>query len=210
MAGISDNLEEFRKLSNDYYKGLMESLDEKYCWKCPMRTNRSESFCREVDSWIRLSGAFEMGIHDALRELGIPNRCIEVIASKNLGKKMKLNRHQKTKKLIFLEINPDIVEGSDNRNFALIKESPARLKIGDMILLPKACPLATYWFTKTDFGDDMPLKMYKVERVFDRHGVKYIKTEDGLEIPIEFVYGLVLKIVTENDPVFSELRLSEI
>ncbi len=44
MAGISDTLEEFQELSRDYYKNLIEGLDEKYCWKCPMRTNGSETF----------------------------------------------------------------------------------------------------------------------------------------------------------------------
>lgn len=209
MAGISDNLEEFRKLSSDYYKSLLNSLDKKYCWKCPMRTNRSESFCREVDSWIRLSGAFEMGVHDILRQMGIPKGCIEVLASKTLEKKMKLGTQQKTKRLMFLEIEQDIVQGLDLKKFVLIKENPTRLKKGDMILLPKACPLATYWYTKIDFSDEMPLKMYNVEKVFHRNGVKFIKTEDGLEIPIEFVYGLVLKVVSENDPIFSELRLGE-
>jgi hypothetical protein len=50
MTGISDNLEEFRKLSQIKYKNLIESLEEEYCWKCPMSTNSSETFCREVDS----------------------------------------------------------------------------------------------------------------------------------------------------------------
>ncbi|MGB9201975.1 hypothetical protein [Methanobacterium sp.] len=72
MAGISDNLEEFRKLSQIQYKDLIESLEEKYCWKCPMRTNSSEAFCREVDSWIRLTNAFEMGVKDHLKEMMIP------------------------------------------------------------------------------------------------------------------------------------------
>ena len=66
MAGISDNLEEFRELSRNFYRDLIEGLDQKYCWKCPMRTSSSEAFCREVDSWVRLSTAFEMGVYNHL------------------------------------------------------------------------------------------------------------------------------------------------
>jgi len=88
MAGISDNLEEFRKLSQIQYKDLIESLEEEYCWKCPMRTNSSEAFCREVDSWIRLTNTFEMGVKDHLTEKGIPTDCLEVLGAKLLEKKM--------------------------------------------------------------------------------------------------------------------------
>ena len=87
MEGISDNLEEFRKISQKHYKMLIEGLEEKYCWKCPMRTNSSEAFCREVDSWVRLSSAFEMGVQDHLKERGIPTDCLEVLAAKMLEKK---------------------------------------------------------------------------------------------------------------------------
>ena len=90
MAGISDNLEEFRELSREHYKNLIEGLKDKYCWKCPMRTNSSEAFCREVDSWIRLSVAFEMGINDHYERYGNAYNCLEVIASKILEKKDEL------------------------------------------------------------------------------------------------------------------------
>ena len=52
--------------------------------------------------------------------------------------------------------------------------------------------------------------IFKVEKVFHKGGVKYIKTIDKLEIPIEYVYGLILKIIDENNPIFSDLRLNEI
>ncbi len=106
MAGISDNLEIFRELSKKHYANLIGSLEEKYCWKCPMRTNSSESFCREVDSWLRLSVAFEMGIHDHLRERGISKSCLEVLSAKLLEKKMKTeNLSPSFQKLIFLKMD---------------------------------------------------------------------------------------------------------
>lgn len=209
VAGISDNLEEFRKLSNMHYKYLIEGLDEKYCWKCPMRTNRSESFCREVDSWVRLSGAFEMGVQDALREMGLPNPCMEVLASKILGKKMGFSSEKKLMRLIIFKIKENMGYGVLSGKFVLIKENPTILKSEDIIVLPKACPLATYWYSKMDFSS-MPMKLFKVKKVFHKTGLRYVETDDGLKIPLEFVYGLILKIIDENDTISTELRLNEV
>ncbi len=109
MAGISDNLEEFRKLSQLQYKNLIESLGEKYCWKCPMRTNSSETFCKEVDSWVRLSSAFEMGVIDHLKEMGIPNDCLEVLGAKLLEKKMRTKHISPNfQKLVFIKIEENL------------------------------------------------------------------------------------------------------
>jgi len=209
MAGISDNLEVFRGVSKKHYKDLIESLEDKYCWKCPMRTNSSESFCREVDSWVRLSGAFEMGIYDYLRERGIPTNCLEVLATKMIEKKMKLDNYPKYQKLIFLKIDEDMDLGIKRGSFLLVNENPKRIKSGDKILLPNSCPLSTMWFTKIKSIGKLQLKVFEVEKVFHKSGVKYIKTKENIELPLEYVYGLVLKVVDDKNPIFAELHLNE-
>ncbi len=50
--------------------------------------------------------------------------------------------------------------------------------------MPCACPLSTFWFSKISYITKMPLKLFEVEKVFYKTGVKYIKTENELEIPI--------------------------
>ena len=211
MTGISDNLEEFRKISEKHYKALIEGLEEKYCWKCPMRTNSSEAFCREVDSWVRLSGAFEMGVQDHLRERGIPINCLEVLAAKILEKKMRKDHTSPNfQKLVMLKVEEDLSSEVKNGNFILVKENPKTLKTGDIILLPRACPLSIFWFNKISYKEKMPLKIFTVEKVFHKTGVKYIKTKDGLEIPLEYVYGIIFKIIDINDAIYSELRLNQL
>jgi hypothetical protein len=208
MAGISDNLEEFRELSRDHYKNLIEGLKDKYCWKCPMRTNSSEAFCREVDSWIRLSVAFEMGINDHMRDMGIPNNCLEVIASKILEKKMTSNHlSPKFQKLIILKIEENMAHGINSGDFLLVNETPNTVKKGDIVLLPRACPLSLIWFSKSTYINEIPLKVFKIDKVYQKAGVKYIITDNGLEIPIEYVYGLITKVINSQDPIFTELRL---
>jgi hypothetical protein len=208
MSGISQNLEDFRKLSREHYKNLIEGLDEKYCWKCPMRTNSSEAFCREVDSWVRLSNAFEKGVYDHLRDMGIPSNCLEVMASKMLEKKMKSDHiTPKFQKMVFLKLEEDMDHGAKSGNFLLIKEYSKNIKNGDRVLLPRACPLSTFWFSKISYINKMPLKIFKVQKVYHKTGVKFIQTEEGIEIPVEFVYGIILRIIDEKDPVYSELGL---
>jgi hypothetical protein len=176
-----------------------------------MRTNSSEAFCREVDSWVRLSGAFEMGVQDHLKERGIPSDCLEVLAAKILEKKMRANHISPNfQKLIILKVEEDLAHGVKNGNFLLIKENPRTLKNGDMVLLPRACPLSIFWFSKISYVQKMPLKIFTINKVFHKSGVKYIKTDDGLEIPLEYVYGVIFKIIDVNDSIFSELRLSDV
>ena len=211
MAGISDNLEEFRKLSQKYYMELIEGLEDKYCWKCPMRTSSSEAFCREVESWVRLSSAFEMGVHDHIKERGIPSNCLEILAAKILEKKMKgEHKSPKFQKLVFLKVDEDMGSIVKKGNFLLVKENPKTLKNGNMVLLPSTCPLSTFWFSKISYAQKMPLKIFIIEKVFHKSGVKYIKTDDGMNIPIEYVYGVILKIINTDDPIFSELRLNDV
>jgi hypothetical protein len=211
MAGISDNLENFREVSRKQYKDLINSLDEKYCWKCPMRTNSSEAFCREVDSWVRLSGAFEMGIYDHLKERKIPINCLEVLAAKMIEKKIKINQvTPEYQKLIFLKVNEDMYLGVKSGDFLLVDENPKRIKGGDLILLPKACPLSTLWFSKVSIIGKMPLKIFEVEKVFHKSGMKYVKTKENIELPLEYVYGLVLTIVNKENPIFAQLHLNKV
>ncbi len=211
MAGISDNLEEFRILSRRHYKDLIESLEEKYCWKCPMRTNSSESFCREVDSWVRLSVAFEMGVHDHLNERGIPKNCLEVLAAKMLEKKIRTDHiSPKFQKLVFIKVENDIDHGVKKGNYLIVNEYPKTIRNGDLVLLPRACPLSTFWFSKISYKQQLPLKIFKVEKIFHKSGVKYIKTIDDLEIPFEYIYGVIVKIVDKNDPLFSQLGLEKL
>jgi hypothetical protein len=211
MTGISDNLEEFRELSREHYKNLIEGLEEKYCWKCPMRTNSSEAFCREVDSWVRLSTAFEKGVHDHLRNMGIPSNCLEIVAAKMLGKKMKSDHiTPKFQKMVFLKLEKDMNNEAKSGNFLLVRENSKAIKKGDKILLPRSCPLSIMWFSKISYIDKMPLKIFKVQKVYHKAGLKYIKTDDGIDIPTEFVYGVILRIITEQDPIYSELGLKDV
>lgn len=208
MAGISDNLEIFRKLSKKHYADLIESLEEKYCWKCPMRTNNSETFCREVDSWVRLSIAFEMGIQDHLREKQIPDGCLEIIASKFVEKQInKGNVSQKLQKLNLIRMEKSMGFEINSGDYLVVNHGTKKIKSGDKVLLPNSCPLSNLWYSKSR-AEELPLKVFAVKKIFHKMGVKYIQTVDDFEVPLEYVYGVILKIIKKEDPIYSELHLN--
>jgi len=96
MGELSDTLDEFQEASEKYYQRIMEILEDKYCWKCPMRTNRDETLCREVEAWIKLTEAMESGVRERLSEDNRSREDIEVITAKFLEKIMKLEKKMKS------------------------------------------------------------------------------------------------------------------
>ena len=87
MGELSDALDEFQEVTEKYYQEIMGILEDKYCWKCPMRTNRKETLCNEVEAWIRLTEAMESGVKKKLNENKLSIEDTEAITIKFLEKK---------------------------------------------------------------------------------------------------------------------------
>ena len=207
-GGISKNLEEFSALTGKQYGDLVDALEDKYCWKCPMHSTSSETFCREAEIWIRLSNAFEQGIQKELLSRNIPLGCLEVITSKVLQKKMKKeHKSPKFHKLSLLEVDRDMAPYVKRGSFLMVDEDPKSVKKGDLVLMPRSCPLSTFWFLKMNHLDEMPLNLFKITEVSHEKGLKCIKTEEGFKVPIEYIYGVVMKVVREGDYLYTELGL---
>lgn len=194
MGRISRDLEEFRKVTQVRYRKLIDSMVDKYCWKCPMRSTRMETFCREVEIWLRLSNAFELGVQDELTSRNIPVNCLEVIAAKTLGKKIKEDsKTLKFQKLVLLKVQEDMSPFADEGSFLLVKERPKSLERNDLVLLPGCCSLSIFWFSKLS-QSEMPLKLFQVIKSFQKRGLSHVRIKENLEVPIEFVFGIVLKV----------------
>lgn len=88
MGELSEALEEFTQASREHYKKIQEILKDQYCWKCPMRSTSKRTNCNEIDAWIRLTGAFEKGIHQHLI-LDKKEEEIEFLTSRYLSKIIK-------------------------------------------------------------------------------------------------------------------------
>lgn len=197
MGELSDTLNEYHEISRRYYQKIMEILEDKYCWKCPMRINSKEALCREVDAWIRLTESMEMGVREKLDEDDFSIEELEVLTAKFLEKSMKTT--EKNEKHLIIKAEYDAEPYAHIGDFIFARTHPLRVKAGDMVLLPRACPLATYQYIKTFKQATVPFKIYRVTRVFEKGGIRFIETEDGLEVPVEYLLGVVNSIMGNPD-----------
>lgn len=204
MGELSDALEEFEKISKVHYKKIMEILEEKYCWKCPMRSTSDKSFCREVDVWIRLTNALEDGIIDLL-EKNLSRGALNAITMKYLSKISK--NSQKYDRKILLKSKRELKPFATRDSLLIIKENPGYLKEGDLVLISEICPIYTYSFSKTKLSGSFPFRISRVVNSFQKEGSKHVKTEEGLELPVEYLTGKVVKIIEREDPLYSQLNL---
>jgi hypothetical protein len=196
MGKLSKILGEYQEITRKYYQEIMEILEDDYCWKCPMRTNQDETLCREVESWIRLTEAMEVGVRKELEQYNYSLEKMEVITAKFLQKQLKKSDLKEDSLIIKLE--QDAEPYAKSGDFIYIKTHPLRVKKDDLVLMPRACPLATYWYIKTYKKSTVPFKIFKVSRVFQERGIRYIETEKGFVVPVEYLIGVVKDIIGQD------------
>lgn len=208
MGELSDTLDEFSKVSKEFQGKIQKILKDKYCWKCPMRTTSKNTFCNELDAWIRLTGAFERGVQDNIREDIDLKDNLEIITTRYLSKLLKkYNRPLKYNKTIILKLKEDVEPFAFKNDLLFIEENPESVKVGDLILWPQICPVSFYWFSKAKILGIIPFKILKVEKSFQKEGRKFVKVENDLEILLEHITGKIIKIIDKADPVYSKLNL---
>lgn len=195
MGELTDTLNEFQEISRKYYQKIMEVLEKKYCWKCPMRTNNKETLCREVEAWIRLAEAMESGVREEFKLNNYSMEVMEVISAKFLEKRMKTFKAEES---VVVKLEYDKKPYARAGDFINVKTHPLKVKKDDLILIPQACPIATYWYLKTHQKSTIPFKIYKVSQVFQKRGCRYIMTEEGLEIPVQYLIGVVKNIINQE------------
>jgi len=169
-----------------------------------MRSTSDKSFCREVDAWIRLTNALEDGIINLLEE-NIPHEALNAVIMKYLYKISK-NSH-KYDRMILLKLKRDVEPFASRDDLLIIKENPGYLKKGDLVLIPEICSIYAYSFSKTKLSGALPFRISLVVSSFQKEGCKQVKTEDGLEIPVEYLTGKVVKIIERENPLYSQLNL---
>jgi len=206
MGELSETLEEFSIISKDYYAKIQEILKEEYCWKCPMRSTSKSTSCRDIDAWIRLTGAFERGIHQHILSKEESKDNLEAITNRYLSKVVKKHsRNLKYHKTVLLKLKEDIEPFAQKGDLLLVKENPESVKAGDLILWPEICPISAYWFSKAKLAGYIPFNITKICKTFHKDGCRYIKDDNGLEIPLEFISGKIIKVIDKNDPIHAQL-----
>jgi hypothetical protein len=206
MGELSEALEEFSRVSRDHYAKIQEILKKEYCWKCPMRSTSKSTSCRDVDAWIRLTGAFERGIHEHLLSKGESDTNLESITTRYLAKVIKKHsQNLKYHKTLVLKLKDNIKPFAKKGDLLLVKENPESVKKGDLILWPEICPISTYWFSKAKLAGYIPFNILKVSNTFHKDGCRYINTDDDLEIPLEYTAGKIIKIIGKDDLLYFKI-----
>jgi hypothetical protein len=208
MGELSDALNEFSEISREFHARIQKILKDKYCWKCPMRSTSKNSFCNELDAWIRLTGAFERGVKDNILENVGSNDSLDVITLRYLFKLLKKSKRQlKYDKTTILKLKEDITPFALKNDLLFIEENPESVKTNDLVLWPQICPVSFYWFSKAKILGIIPFKILKVKKLFQKEGRKFVQVETGLEIPLEYISGKLIKIISKNDQLYSKLGL---
>jgi hypothetical protein len=208
MGELSDALNEFSEISREFHARIQKILRDKYCWKCPMRSTSKNSFCNELDAWIRLTSAFERGVKDNILENVSSNDSLDVITSRYLFKLLKKSKRQlKYDKTTILKLKEDITPFALKNDLLFIEENPESVKTNDLVLWPQICPVSFYWFSKAKILGIIPFKILKVKKLFQKEGRKFVQVETGLEIPLEYITGKLIKIISKNDQIYSKLGL---
>lgn len=208
MGELSNILDEFSEISREFHGKIQKILRDKYCWKCPMRSTSKNTFCNELDAWIRLTGAFERGVQDSILEDVASKDNLEIITSRYLLKILKkYKRPLKYDKVVILKLKEDIEPFALKGDLLFIKENPESVKVDDLVIWPQICPVSFYWFSKAKILGIIPFKILKVEKPFQKERRKFILAENSLEIPLGHITGKIIEIIDKNDPICSKLDL---
>ncbi|MGC9517164.1 MAG: hypothetical protein ACP5C3_05640 [Methanomicrobiales archaeon] len=196
MGELSDTLEEFKKISSDFHQKLMNILKENYCWKCPMRTTSSKTFCRELDAWVRLTHSLEEAVENNLEEK-ISKNGLLLLQMKYLTK---INRNLPLyDRRVLVVLKKDLPPYASKENVLIIDEKCGNLKQGVIVLIPEICPLHAYGFSRIKYSDNLPFKLVKVSKVFHEAGGRFIETEEGFKINQQLLMGRVIAIMDKKE-----------
>ena len=94
MGALQERLDIFQEETRTAYQDIMKILEDKYCWKCPMRSTSMNSRCREVHAGRVLQEAMDQGIYNNLQSK-IPR--VEVNALIARIQKKRINNREELK-----------------------------------------------------------------------------------------------------------------
>lgn len=198
MGELQERLDEFQQQTVTAYQDIMNILEDKYCWKCPMRSTSKNSRCREIHAGKVISEVLDKAIAVKLNENKDNPVEIEALQMRILKKKIKKHGGRQSEKNITLNIeakqNPDL----SSNNQLMVKINPRKVTKGDNILIPDKTVenniLGAYALVA-----GFPFQMAVVEKVFHEGNFWYVEIEDKQIFPLESVFGVLLKVTGEEN-----------
>jgi hypothetical protein len=202
MGEFSKTLEDFQKSAGRAYRKLMDSLEEDYCWKCPMHSTSKHANCKELHAWIKIQKALEEGVWEKIREERSDTE-LEVITARFLEKRFKKEKRRVSDALVLIKVDDDLHPDVPISSALLIKPRPKKVKKGDLVLVPKELPCPVSWFYKAGLSVGVPFQITRVSKVYHHGSVWYLKTVQNLDIPIPLVLGVILKVLDKESSIYN-------
>lgn len=194
MGTLQKRLDIFQEEIITAYQDILKILEDKYCWKCPMRSTRMNSRCREVHAGRVIRQAMDEGIvknpHSNLSPVEV-NALIARIQKKMIKKK---GGSQREKTIIIQDENQNF----NHNNWLMVKIYPKRVLKGEKIIIPQesfTSPLTGACALIAGF----PFKIGVTKRVFHEGNFWYVEVEEKEVWPLESVCGVLVKGLKEGD-----------
>lgn len=195
MGDLHDKLDEIQNMSKTAYEEILKVLEDSYCWKCPMRSTRTQSRCREVHAGRVVQEAMEKGILNLLQDSKIPEVEFEAIIVRMLKKKIKKEGGKQQETIIIFKVsseqNQDLIDEQ-----LMVKVNPRRVKIGEKILIPPE-PLEHPLLGSVALITGFPFVIEEVKRIFHEGSFWYVDVNKRI-LPLDSVLGVFIKILSDE------------
>ena len=198
MGKLQERLDEFQLQTVTVYDEIMNILEDKYCWKCPMLTTSKNSRCREIHAGKVLCEVIDKVITTKLNENNINPIEIEAIIIRILKKKIKKQGGRQREKNIILNIEAEQNQDLSSYNQLMIKINPRKVQKGDNILIPDKSVESTLLGAYALVAG-LPFHVAVVEKFFHKGNFWYVEIEDEQILPLESIFGVLIKVIGEED-----------
>ncbi|MBI4814002.1 MAG: hypothetical protein HY802_06885 [Methanobacterium sp.] len=198
MGELQKRLGEFQRQTGTAYPEIMNILEDKYCWKCPMRSTSKNSRCREIHAGKVLYEAMDKGITCKINEQDVHPVEIEALIMRILKKKIKNQGGRQGEKIIIISIGTEQNPVLSPEYKLMVKINPRKVRKGETILIPDKGgdnPLLGAYALVAGF----PFQVGVVEKVFHEGNFWYVKMDDKQILPLESVFGVLLKVLEDGD-----------
>ncbi|NYB52679.1 MAG: hypothetical protein HVN35_09000 [Methanobacteriaceae archaeon] len=198
MGELQKKLDKIQKEFETSYAEIMAFLEDRYCWKCPMRTSRTQSRCGEVHAGRVLQESVEEGTHSHLKNLKIPEAEIEALLLRIMKKKIKRQGGKQRENTFIFKVHskqsPDLRPGT----YLQVKINPRRLKPGEEILISPE-PLENPVLGSVALITGFPFIIVPVQKFFHEGNFWYVEVENNRIIPLESVFAVLLKNLKQGN-----------
>jgi hypothetical protein len=201
LGDLQEKLDEFQEQTKTACTEIMRVLEDNYCWKCPMRSSSKQSRCREVHAGRVLQEAVEKGITSCLEEFNIPEVELEAIIIRTLKKKIKRQGSQLREKTVIIKVEPGQDQDFNSDTWLTVKVNPRRVKIGEEVLIHSE-PLKNPVLGSVALLTGFPFVISVVKRTFHEGSFWYVEVENKRIIPLESVFGVVMKMFNEGNSLY--------